>query len=238
MQKILVIVANYNQAPEIANFLKDLSAHWPKKNTVIIDDGSTDHSNAIAKNMDFKVIGHTQNQGIGAAIRTGILYAKAQGFTHVVIMSANGKMQCQEIQRVTAPIQAQMADYVTGSRHIEGGSSPGISFFRKISIPIFSAFSFLILGQRFTDITCGFRCYRIDFLFEAPVDIQQDWLNRYEMEYYIHYQACKKNLRIKEVPVTIKYTHLPTGRRSKIVPFVGWWSMIRPFIFLKLGFKK
>jgi len=57
------------------------------------------------------------------------------------------------------------------------------------------------------------------------------------MEYYIHYWACHLGLRILEVPVTIPYTHLSKSRRSKIVPFIGWWSMIRPFFLLSLGLK-
>jgi hypothetical protein len=39
------------------------------------------------------------------------------------------------------------------------------------------------------------------------------------------------------VPVTIPYTHLAKGRKSKIRPFVGWWSMIRPFVYLRLGLR-
>ena len=235
---ILVIVANYNQSQEIKAFLNDLIQYWPQRNVLVVDDGSTDGSDKTAEQMGFQVSRHPKNQGIGAAIRTGILFAKEQGFTHVLIMSSNGKMLCREIQNVVSPILTEAADYVTGSRYLPGGSSPGISLFRRMSIPLFSIFSFFILGKRFTDITCGFRCYPVNFLFEQPIDISQDWLNRYEMEYYIHYWACKKGLRIKEVPVTIRYSHLSTGRKSKIQPLIGWWSMLRPFIFLKLGFKR
>lgn len=234
----LVVVANYNQAQEIEAFLNDLTQYWPKENILIVDDGSTDGSDKTAAQMGFKVVRHQKNEGIGSAIRTGVFFARDQGFTHVVIMSSNGKMLCREIQNVVSPIMAGAADYVTGSRYLPGGSSPGISLFRRLSIPLFSIFSFFILGRRFTDITCGFRCYPVKFLFEQPIDISQAWLNRYEMEYYIHYWACKKGLRIKEVPVTIRYSHLATGRKSKIQPLIGWWSMLRPFIFLKLGFKR
>lgn len=237
-KKFLVFVANYNQAQEIENFLNDLILYWPKENVIIVDDGSNDGSDAIAIAMNFKVIKHSHNQGVGAAIRTGFDYARKNNFTHIVMMSSNGKMQCQQIKDIIAPIISNEADYVTGSRYIQGGASPGISLFRAISIPLFSLFSYFILGKRFTDITCGFRCYGLEFLNTPPIDLNQSWLDHYEMEYYIHYWACKKQLRIKEVPVIIRYSHLASGRKSKIIPLFGWWSMVRPFIFLKLGLKR
>lgn len=237
-EKILVNVSNYNQSQEIEAFLKDLLVHWPQKNVIVIDDGSNDGSDIIARELGFKVIKHSQNRGVGAALRTGITFAKENGFTHIVMMSSNGKMLCKDIQTVISPILQSSADYVTGSRYLKGGSSPGIPLFRNLSIPLFSLFSLFILGRRFTDITCGFRCYRIDFLDESPINIHQEWLDHYEMEYYIHYWACKKELHIKEVPVTIRYSHLGARRKSKIIPFFGWWSMMRPFVFLKLGLKK
>jgi dolichol-phosphate mannosyltransferase len=75
-------------------------------------------------------------------------------------------------------------------------------------------------------------------LFDDPaIDIDQVWLGRYEMEYYIHYKVLKLGYRLVEAPVSMVY---PAERKnySKIKPFVGWWSMIRPWIFLILKLRK
>ena len=109
--------------------------------------------------------------------------------------------------------------------------------FRRLAIPLFTLAASISLRRRFTDITCGFRAYKLSILDSPKVDLDQQWLERYEMEYYIHFWACRLGVRIKEVPVEIAYAHLEKHRRSKIKPFVGWWSMIRPFVFLTLHIK-
>lgn len=210
----------------------------PQLAKVLVDDGSTDHSKQIASAHGLQIIEHLTNRGVGAAIRSGIHYAQTHGFSHVIIMSSNGKMVPKDLALFLPAIATGQYDYVTGSRFAPGGSSPGLSPFRSIMIPLFSRIASLLLLKKFTDITCGFRAYRIDFLQSDPIDIEQSWLDKYEMEYYIHYWACRKNLKILEVPVTIPYTHLEASRKSKIKPIIGWWSMIRPFLYLTLGIKR
>lgn len=235
---ILLSVANYNQIHEIHNFLSELLKYWDKENLVVVDDGSTDGSDNIPATFGITTLRHSQNSGVGVAIRTAIQYARDEKYLAVVLMSSNGKMKPAEIGRVVQPIIDGSADYTTGSRFIEGGNSPGLTTFRKMTIPIFSLLSSIALFRKFSDITCGFRCYKIDFLFNGSCDISQSWLNRYEMEYYIHYWACHQGLRIQEVPVTIQYDHLGKKRVSKIRPIIDWWSMIMPLFYLRLGLRK
>lgn len=233
----LLIIVNYNQIAEIGNFLARVGNYFPSEHTVVVDDASTDGSAELAKHAKFTLIRHSENRGIGAAIRTGIQFALENNYRWVLISSSNGKIMPEEYSRVTGPVIEGRADYVQGNRFIRGGSSPGLPLFRRLSIPLFSAFTSVLLGRRFTDMTCGFRCYRLD-LFKLPgVDIGQAWLDRYEMEFYIHFKAVKAGLRILEVPVTIPYSHISPKRFSKIRPFTGWWSMLRPFLILKFRLK-
>jgi dolichol-phosphate mannosyltransferase len=236
--RLLVIVVNFNQEPEIQAFLNELCDHWPREQTIVVDDGSRDGSPALAEQCGYRVLRHPENRGVGAAIRTGIEFAHERGFQAVAIMSSNGKMRPKELASVVTPVLEGRATYVTGSRYIRGGQSPGLPWFRKISIPLFSLFMSLLLRRWFTDITCGFRAYRVDFLYSSRVQIGQAWLDRYEMEYYIHFWACRLGQTILEVPVTIRYDHLPKGRHSKIPAVTGWWSMIRPIVLLSLRMKK
>lgn len=236
--RILLVIVNFNQDREIENFLTSLGAHWAKEDSILIDDGSSDSSVTIAKRLGYKVFKHEINKGVGAAIRSGIIQARANGYDSVLIMSSNGKMIPTEIPAITRPILENKADYVTGSRFLVGGGSPGLSLFRRLSIPLFSFICTVLLGRKFSDITCGFRCYKIDFLFNGTCDIHQDWLSRYELEYYIHYWACHQGLRIHEIPVTIKYSHLEKKRTSKIRPILDWWSMIKPLFYLRLKLRK
>lgn len=234
----LLFIANYNQELEIEALLDRVVRSVGRDDVIIVDDGSTDRSPDIAEAKGFKVLRQGTNKGVGAAIRRALYYAMENGYDYFTLCSSNGKIPPEEVPNVAGPVARGEVDYVQGSRFLEPGRSLGLTPFRRLTIPIFSLFAAIILRKRFTDITCGFRCYKLDFLRRPEVKLEQEWLDRYEMEYYIHYWACRLGLRIREVPVTIRYTHLAPGRKSKIKPLVGWWSMIRPFVFLALGLRR
>lgn len=236
--KGLVVVVNYNQELEIGAFLDRLLAVRAAEDIVVIDDGSTDASPDIAEARGVLVKRESHNCGIGAAIRRGIYHARDSGYDYLVIMSSNGKMRPDELPIVEGPILDGTADYVQGNRYLKKGSSVDLTPFRQATIPVFSLFASAMLRRRFTDVTCGFRAYTVAFAIDPGMDISQSWLDRYEMEYYLHFFACRLGYRIVEVPVTIVYSHLDRKRLSKIKPLTGWWSMSRPFVLLATGIRK
>lgn len=238
MKKNLVLVANYNQHLEIEAYLSQVLKFFPRENVVVVDDGSTDGSKDMAKKMGFRVLEHGVNMGIGAAIRTGLTYAMIEGFDGVLISSSNGKMVPAEFPRFFKILDEGVFSYVQGSRFLREGRSEKLPVFRRITIPVLSALWSMILGKKMTDITCGLRAYQVALLRDSRIQMNQDWLNRYELEYYLHIKFLR-DLRVNmiEVPVSIKYGHLDPKRLSKIKPFSGWWSMARPFVFLFLRLK-
>lgn len=234
--KVLVTVLTFNEGEK----LKALVERFPKGENhklLFVDDGSIDGTGAFLQASNHEVIRHETNQGVGAGIRNAVKYGRQHGFDIIVIMAGNGKMLPEEIPRLVNPIRDGKADYVQGSRYLEGGRSPNLPLFRKLAIRLFTAIVNLAVRFKGTDITCGFRAYRLDLFDHPEIDINQDWLGRYEMEYYIHYKVLKLGFRVMEAPITMAYP--PSGKNySKIKPFVGWWSMIRPWVFLILRLKK
>jgi dolichol-phosphate mannosyltransferase len=235
----LIIVVNYDQELEIGSFLRSLAAVEHGLDVLVVDDGSTDRSAAIAEELGFRVIRHSRNCGVGAAIRTGIRHAlEADTYEFVVIMSSNGKMRAAELPAVIGPITAGHADYVQGTRFSGSGRAIALSRFRSTAIPAYSILASAILRRRFTDITCGFRAYRLWLCRDPRVNLEQRWLDRYEAELYIHFYACRLGARIVEVPITIDYSHLSADRKTKMRPITGWWSLLRPFLLLSSGIKR
>lgn len=238
-KKNIVIVANYNQIVEIQSFLSALAEHFAKDEVVVVDDGSSDGSGQLAATMGYRVLFHERNRGIGAAIRTGLAYAMENQFEGVLISSSNGKMIPSEFRRFLDLLDAGVAQYIQGSRFVNRGHFENMPVFRQVMIPILSAFWSAILRTPMTDITCGLRAYKVYLLHDPRIDIFQSWLDKYEMEYYLHIKFLRVlRVRMIEIPVTIRYSHLQKNRLSKIKPLVGWWSMARPFVFLFLGLKK
>ncbi len=232
----LVCVLTYNEGPRLEALLKRFPDD-PEYGLLFVDDGSTDDSGQIPARRGYMVVHHESNRGVGAGIRTSIHFAREHNYDVIVIMAGNGKMQPGEIPRLLQPIRDGRADYVQGSRYLEGGRSPNLPLFRRVMIRWFTRLVSLAMRSMATDITCGFRAYRLAILNHPDIDIEQNWLDRYEMEYYLHYKALKHRIPMVEVAVSMVYPE--TGRDyTKIRPFIGWWSMVRPWIFLILGIRK
>jgi dolichol-phosphate mannosyltransferase len=234
--KTLVALFSFNEGEK----LKNLVSRFPEErdyDLLFVDDGSQDGSYEFLKQNGFAVIRHETNQGIGCGIREAIGYGRENGYAVIVIMAANGKMQPEEIGRLLAPIEREESDYVQGSRYLPGGRSPNLPLFRRVMIRLLTKIINLMTGFPGTDITCGFRAYRLNLFDDPRFQLHQPWLNAYEMEYYIQYHVLKGRYKVKEVPVSMVYPE--SGRNySKIKPIIGWWSMLRPWIFLTLKLRK
>ncbi|PKK82903.1 MAG: hypothetical protein CVT49_11370 [candidate division Zixibacteria bacterium HGW-Zixibacteria-1] len=233
---ILVALFSYNEGEK----LKNLISSFPQNrfyDLLFVDDGSDDGSAEYIEEKGFELIRHRTNIGIGCGIREAIQYGQGHGYQLIVIMAANGKMQPSEIERLTTPLLNDRCDYVQGSRYLPGGQSPNLPLFRKVMVKLFTAIAFMLTGFRGTDVTCGFRAYRLSLFDDRRLNIDQVWLNKYEMEYYIHFHVIRRGYRVLEVPVSMIYPR-ERGNYSKIRPFVGWWSMIKPWIYLILKIRK
>ena len=95
----------------------------------------------------------------------------------------------------------------------------------------------MAVGRTVTDSTNGFRAFAASLLQDKRINLWQDWLDDYAMEIYFYYQAILLGHMAKEVPVTKIYPPRALGY-TKIAPVTGWWSMLRPILFLALGLKK
>lgn len=83
---------------------------------LVVDDGSTDATAAVAAAAGARVLRHDRNRGLGAAVRTGLAEAVAMGAAAVAFCDADGEYAPEELERLVRPILDGQADYVTGSR--------------------------------------------------------------------------------------------------------------------------
>jgi dolichol-phosphate mannosyltransferase len=95
----------------------------------------------------------------------------------------------------------------------------------------------MIAGRRISDSTNGFRAYRTTLLRDPRINLEQDWLDKYELEPYFFYKAITLGYKVQEVPVTKIYPARELGY-TKMKPITGWWSILRPIFLLGLRIKK
>jgi dolichol-phosphate mannosyltransferase len=235
--RVLAMFAFWNEGQKIGQIVPRLRTGLVDE-FVAVNDGSTDDGPALLRAAGLRVLDQP-HRGAGAAIKTAVRYALDNGYDILVLMAGNNKDDPEEIPRLLKPIVQDGYDYVQGSRFLPGGSSPHLPPFRWLSIKTLSLLFRLYTWRRCTDLTNGFRAYRVSLLRDDPrINIWQDWLDEYEYEYYVHWKAYTCGYRCTEVPVTKSYPAQKGVKYSKIRPFSGWWSMLRPFVLLALRLKK
>lgn len=185
-----------------------------------------------------KLIKNTVRRGIGYAIRKGIDYALANRYDLVVVMAGNNKDDPRQIHRLLRPICEGGYDYVQGSRFLRGGKRKRTPILRGIFSRVFPFIWTLLTHVRCTDVTNGFRAHRIDIFSDKRINLWQDWLDGYALEYYLHYKTLTLGYRVKEVGVSKTYPFRHIGGYSKIVPLRDWWQIVGPLVCLKLNMRR
>ncbi len=243
MSRVLVCPIAFNESVKIQNviqrFLK--SSAFGKVDYLVMDDGSTDQTtNVICSFSDqgVQTIKHYHRMGVGAAIRTAIKYAIAEGFDILVIMAGNDKDNPNEILSVLDPIETEDFDFVQGSRYKNGNKAGGdMPFYRKVATRLHPALFSFFTKKKVTDSTNGFRAMKLSIFKNKEIDLNQDWLNSYELEPYVLFKVLTLGYKFKEVLVTKIYPSRKLGY-TKMKPFVGWWSILKPIFYLGFGIKK
>ena len=122
-----------------------------------------------------------------------------------------------------------------GTRWLPGAATPGIPDDRRWLTRLYPMLFRIASGYRSTDGTNGFRAFRLAMLEDPRIRLDQTWLDRYELEPYLLFQAVRCGYRVSEVPVTVRYHERGT---TKMRLFRDGWRLLRPLIFLRLGLKR
>lgn len=237
-QKILAVLPAYNEAGKVGQVVRKIKASGFDGTIVVIDDCSSDVTSEEAGQAGAIVLRHDKNKGVGAAIRTGINYGIMNNFIICTVLSSDDQHEPNELDRVISPIVNNEFDFIQGSRRMKGGQVINDRLFRKVTTRLYSLILSIMVGRRITDATNGFRAFRLSIFNLPDINIEQDWLDRYELEPYILFKAItREEIRFKEVPITIYY-HKEAKSYTKMRPFLDWWKLARPLVYLGLRLKK
>jgi len=233
--RVAVVIPAFNESGKIGAVVRKV----PRRSAgcvIVVDDASADATSdeARAAGAD-RVLRHPVNRGVGAAIRSGLFEARAAGFEFAVILSGDDQHEPDELPRVLEPLFAGEADLVQGSRWLPGGATPGIPPERRWLTRLYPWLFRLASGYPSTDGTNGFRAFRLALLDDPRIRLDQPWLDRYELEPYLLFQAVRSGYRVREVPVTVRYHARGT---TKMRLMRDGWRILRPIVYLRLGLKR
>ena len=236
--KTLCILPAYNEEGKIGKVIKKVKAVSLVDEIIVADDCSTDKTKCEAESLGATVISHAVNMGVGAGIRSGIMYGIKNNFDIAVILSGDDQHEPKELPMVLEKLKSSKRNFIQGSRRLKGGDAVNPPLFREITTRLFSLVMTIFTGQRVTDGTNGFRAFYLSMFEDTAINLDQQWLNTYELEPYLLYKAIKsKNIDVVEVPITVYYRGEKQSY-SKMKPFRDWWRLSRPLFFLRFGIKR
>ena len=226
--KITIGIPAYNEEKNIASVITKL-----KKITnsiIVCDDGSSDMTSKISKNLGVVVISHKKNMGYGAAIRTIFQKSIELDSDILVTFDADGQHRIDDVSKILQPLENNEADIVIGSRFLDNESK--VPNYRKIGIKVITQVTNASLKKKLTDSQSGFRAYNKQALTQiSPSEMGMG------ISTEILIKASNKGLRIAEIPITILYhddasTHNPVSHgTSVLVSTIKFTSIEHPLKF-------
>ncbi len=224
---ISIVIPAYNEGAHIKKVISKIPEAYE---VIVIDDGSKDNTAEQAKEAGAKVIVHERNKGKGQAILTGI--EKAKG-SIVILLDADNQHDPKEIHHLIKPILDNEADLVLGSRFKQGFQNT--PKFRQLTNALSNAGVSIASRGKFTDVLCGFRAIR-----KRSAELLSLKPTRFEIEADLIIDASRKGLKIKEIPVSLRYgeetSHISFWdgmRLSSHIFMEAWKSILRGKMRLK-----
>lgn len=209
--KILLMIPVKNEEKTLEDVIKQ-SATEIKKNIncqleiVVVNDHSTDNSVLIAKKNSSLVIENNQG-GLGNSFQLGLKYALENNFDVMITIDGDSQFSPSDLNKILNPIITEEADFVTGSRFLKDSNLQNIPKIKLWGNKLMSLLISGFLNQKYTDVSCGLRAYNR----EALLNLNLFGEFTYTQETFLNLSF--KNLKIKEVPITVNYF---SDRKSRI----------------------
>jgi glycosyltransferase involved in cell wall biosynthesis len=193
----LAVVPAYNEVETIAGVIQSIRMHAPAFDVLVVDDGSTDRTGDVARALGVPVLRHPFNLGIGGAVQSGFAFALERGYDYMVQVDGDGQHCANEIPTLAAAMQEEpTVDVVCGSRFLTSDHKYPAPISRRTGIHLFAFLLSLIVGQRVSDPTGGFRLYNRRGIRLFAGDYPHDY-PEVEAVLMVHFNR----LRMREVPV-------------------------------------
>jgi glycosyltransferase involved in cell wall biosynthesis len=224
----LAVVPAYNEAATVGQVVRDLQAHRPDVDVLVVDDGSTDATARAALEAGAAVARLPFNVGIGGAVQTGFVYANEHGYQRMVQIDGDGQHDPGELRTLERVMDADPSvDMVCGSRFLSTDLRYPAPISRRTGIHIFAFLLSRIVRQAVSDPTSGFRLYNRRAIALFARDYPHDY-PEVEAVLMLHHHR----LSMREVPVRMFERG---GGRSSIRSGKSAYYMIKVLLALFVG---
>jgi len=197
---VVVTIPAFNEAATVGKVISSIPTDIPGTKSievVVINDGSTDDTAAVAAGAGAEVVSFTRNRGLGAAFSQGLRSALGLGADIIVNIDADGQFNTQDIAELLKPIIEGRADMVTASRFADPELIPEMPWMKKWGNKRVAGIVNRLTGQDLHDVSCGFRAYSRDAALRATL------MGGHTYTHEVILDLAFRGLRIIEVPVKV-----------------------------------
>ncbi|WP_458455219.1 glycosyltransferase family 2 protein [Methanobrevibacter sp.] len=209
--KTIVIIPAFNEEAAIEGVVKKSLQYADE--VLVVDDGSNDNTSGIASDAGALLLRHPTNCGKGVSLRDA--FKKVDGYDIVVTIDGDGQHNPDEIPLLIKPIEEGKADFVNGSRYLNGFDE-NTPAYRRVGQTVLDIATNITAGTHLTDSQSGFRAFRGDtiscYKFRDP---------GFGIESEMIADASESNLRILEVLITVRYDVENSSTKGPVTHGVG-----------------
>ena len=218
-----VVIPVYNEVNNINEIIKRVQAQKLANEIIIVDDGSSDGTRDILKDLDGKkkvrVILHERNQGKGAAVVTGLKAARGD---ILLIQDADLEYDPRDYPHILRPIEEGLADVVYGSRFL-GGARRATMFWHMIANRMLTTMTNILYDTILTDMETGYKVFRRNVIEGMTIHSK-----RFDFEPEFTAKVLKRHHRIFEVPITFNPRDYSEGKKIKLRDaFEAVWTLLK-----------
>ena len=198
-----VLLPSYNTGPRLTGVVAEVLRHWQPVQVVL--DGSTDGSGAAvvalaARTPGLSVVTLPRNSGKGAAVLAGLAAARARGWTHALVMDADGQHPAASIAEFMEAARRQPEAMILG-RPVFGPEAPRERLYgRQVSVGLVRLAT---LGPAIADPLFGFRVYPVRALLAALGPRRTG--RRYDFDTEAAVRLCWAGVRPVNLPAPVRY---------------------------------
>lgn len=231
---IIICIPAFNEEKNIESII--VKAKNYANEVIVYDDGSTDKTSEVSSKSGAHVIRSPRNRGYGRALSSLFSAAISRNASIVITLDSDGQHDPEQIPLLLAPLLNDEADIVIGSRFLNPEGIQNIPLYRNIGIRAITKVTRVACYKNITDSQSGFRAYNLVALSKLKLSE-----NGMAISTEILLKADQHNLRIVEVPVTIRYdvdkgsTHHPIMHGFKVLEhIIQFISFRHPLLFYGL----
>jgi glycosyltransferase involved in cell wall biosynthesis len=218
-----VVIPVYNEVHNISEILKRVQAQKLADEIIVVDDGSTDGTRDILKELDGKtdvrVILHERNKGKGAAVMTGLQAARGD---LLLIQDADLEYDPRDYPELLKPLNEGIADVVYGSRFL-GGPRRVAMYWHMIANKLLTTMTNILYDTILTDMETGYKVFR-----RGVIDGMTIHAQRFDFEPEFTAKILKRRYRIFEVPITFNPRDYSQGKKIKLKDaFEAVWTLLK-----------